>query len=123
AAKDYFGARESAIRSLEYNKNNKEATLVLSKSNKALGIAAGSDQPANPAVDRKFVGNLNTVEENIKMARDYVAVGDYNAADEKLKAALAIDPYNKAAAAEQLKVQKKIRQAWEEASKSSRQER
>ncbi|NJK91744.1 MAG: hypothetical protein HC904_07930 [Blastochloris sp.] len=54
AAKDYFGARESALKALEFSSGNKAAATVLDKSNKALGIPAGSDRPSNPSVDPKL---------------------------------------------------------------------
>ncbi|NJK91745.1 MAG: hypothetical protein HC904_07935 [Blastochloris sp.] len=63
------------------------------------------------------------MEENIKLARDFISTGNYEEADKRLKAALAIDPYNKAAAIEQKKLMTKIRKSNEIATQSSRQEK
>jgi len=121
--KDYFGAREAARRSLENNPKNAVAQGILDQTAEKLGIAPGQDKPANPAVDPKFITRLNQVEENLKKARDYAAVGDFNAAEKAYQQALAIDPYNRVAAAGLKKVYVKMNVDAEVAHRSSNQER
>jgi len=120
--KKYFEARGSAQSALKYNKNNTQAQSLLEKINQILGIKVG-DKPENPAVDPKFIGNLNKVNDHIKLAKDYVATGQFSKAEEELEQALAIDPYNKVAATEQLKLYKKMGRSKAIATSSSRQEK
>ncbi len=120
--KKYFEARGSAQSALKYNKNNTQAQSLLVKINQILGIKVG-DKPENPAVDPKFIANLNKVNDHIKLAKDYVATGQLSKAEEELEQALAIDPYNKVAALEQHKLYKKMGRSKAIATSSSRQEK
>jgi general secretion pathway protein D len=121
--KDYFGARTLAKSALQENPQNQQAVVVLEQTNKVLGIAPGQDAPQNPAIDSKFISNLNKVNNYIKSGRDFVITGQYDAARQAFQQALAIDPTNKVAANEILALQKKINLAFEAAHDSSNQER
>ncbi|MDD5261880.1 MAG: hypothetical protein PHD76_08535 [Methylacidiphilales bacterium] len=121
--KDYFGARDAASLALSENPKNAEASKIISDSNEVLGIKSGEDKPANPAIDRKFISNLNQVQDDIKSGEDLMATGQYAAAEKAFEQALAIDPYNKVAAREIQKLQDKMAAAMEIARKSSNQER
>ncbi len=121
--KDYFGARDAASLALSENPKNAEASRIISDCNETLGIKPGDDKPSNPAIDRKFISNLNKVQDNIKSGEDLMATGQYAAAEKAFEQALAIDPYNKVAAREIQKLQDKMAAAMEIARKSSNQER
>jgi general secretion pathway protein D len=121
--KDYFNARASAKAALQENTQNQQAYLLLEEINKVLGILPGQDEPANPAVDGKFIVNLNKVSDFIKAGREFEATGQYEAARQAFQQALAIDPNNKVAANEVIRLQKKIGMALEIAHESSTQER
>jgi general secretion pathway protein D len=121
-AKKYFDARNLALSALKYNKGNAQAQKVLLTSNEILGIKEDG-KPQSPAVDPKFVGNLNKIDNNIERARDFMVTGNYELAEKELEQALALDPYHKVAAEMQLKLYKKMGRSKEIAAKSSRQER
>ena len=121
-AKKYFEARDRALSALKYDKNNPKAQELLLKTNELLGIKKDG-KPQSPAVDPKFIGNLNKINSNITKARDFMLTGNYALAEEELEQALALDPYHKVAAEEQMKLYKKMGRSKGIAAKSSRQER
>jgi general secretion pathway protein D len=123
AKKDYFSARDLAKSALQSNPQNRPAAMILARVNQILGVLPGQDAPANPAIDSKFIGNLNKVSAYIQSGRDLVATGQYNDARQAFEQALAIDPDNKVAANEILALQVRIKQALENAHDSSNQER
>ncbi|MDR1191654.1 MAG: hypothetical protein LBK60_08350 [Verrucomicrobiales bacterium] len=121
--KDYFNARNLAKQALQENPQNQQAAVVLNQTSQALGILLGQDAPENPAVDVKFVDNLNKVSGYIKTGRDLKSTGQYDAARQSFQQALAIDPNNMVAAREVLALQRQINQNLEVAHDSSNQER
>lgn len=123
AAKDWYGARDSALAALGYNPESREASDIVAAVNEKLGIEGDSDSSTNPAVDRKFVKNLNALSDYIKQGQDLKATGQYDAAEESFYRALTIDPYNKAASRELSKLYRERRVISQAARKSSRQEK
>jgi general secretion pathway protein D len=122
-AKNWFSARESALAALGYNPNSQNAKNILSKANEELGIRNNDESTLNPAIDRKFVGNVNRVNELIRSSQDLMKTGQFDAAEKELGRALDIDPFNNTAAQELKKIYIKRLRAAEVARKSSIQER
>lgn len=121
--KDWFGARDAAVAAIGYDSGNRSAQDILVRANAELGIQNNQESTLNPAVDRKFVENINAVRELIKSAQDLTATGQVDAAEDALNKALQIDPYNVAAAKELKKLYLRRLKAAQVAAKSSRQER
>lgn len=121
--KKWFEARDGAIRALGFNPENAAARQILAAANRELGIKNNDESTLNPAVDRKFVDNINRVQDLIKQGQDHMTTGAFDAAENKFNQALIIDPYNKVASKELKKLYGKRRIAAEVARYSSRQER
>jgi len=123
AKKDWFGARDAATAAIGYNPDNRAAQDILAAANAELGIRDNNEASLNPAVDRKFVQNINQVRDLLQSAKDLSSTGQIDAAEKALKSAIEIDPYNNAAARELKKIYLRRLKAAEIASQSSRQER
>lgn len=121
--KKWFDVRDNAIKSIGYRENNPTARDLLAAANAELGIRNNDERSLNPAVDRKFVGNINEVSAEIDKAKDLMATGQWDAAESALSKALNIDPYNKVAALELRKIYRTRAVTAAIARKSSRQER
>ncbi|MDX6765793.1 MAG: hypothetical protein SFU85_03280 [Candidatus Methylacidiphilales bacterium] len=121
--KDWFEARDRAIASLGHKPENAQASQILEEVNERLGIRDNDESTINPAVDRKFVKNLNKVQALMKLGRDQIGTGQLDAAEKSFSDVLVIDPYNKPAAIELNKLFIKRRTVARIGRESSRQER
>lgn len=121
--KKWFDARDAALRAIGFNPENQAARQILAAANRELGIRNNDESTLNPAVDRKFVNNLNRVQELIRQGQDHMTTANYDAAERSFNQALTIDPYNRVASRELKKLYGKRRIAAEVARQSSRQER
>lgn len=122
-AKDWFGARDHAIAALGYDPESAEASRIIETVNDHLGIENNDESTLNPAVDRKFVKNINAINEAIKNGQDLKATGQFDAAEKSFNRALMIDPYNKAAARELSKLYRERKTIASIARHTSRQEK
>jgi general secretion pathway protein D len=121
--KDWFGARDAALAALGYSPENPEASAILATVNDRLGIENNDESTMNPAVDRKFVNNLNKMNELIEEGKNLKATGQFKEAEKAFNQALIIDPYNKVAAKELSKLYRERRVISEIARRSSKQEK
>lgn len=122
-AKDWFGARDHAVAALGYDPESTEASRIIETVNDHLGIENNDESTLNPAVDRKFVKNINAINEAIKNGQDLKATGQFDAAEKSFNRALMIDPYNKAAARELSKLYRERKTIASVARHTSRQEK
>jgi len=121
--KDWFGARDSAVAALGYDPESTEASRIIEIANGHLGIEGNDESTINPAVDRKFVKNINTINESLEKGRNLKATGQFDASEKAFNRVLMIDPYNKAAAQELGKLYRERRIIASVARRSSRQEK
>lgn len=121
--KDWFGARDHAIAALGYDPESTEASRIIETVNAQLGMENNDESTLNPAVDRKFVKNINTINDAIKNGQDLRATGQFDAAEKSFNRALMIDPYNKAAARELSKLYRERKTIASIARHTSRQEK
>jgi general secretion pathway protein D len=119
--KKWYEARDLANQVLKVDPNNVRARAVIAKTDSILGIPAGKDKPESPAVDRKLVERLTTVEDNLKLAKDCMGTGQLDAAEAALLGVLKVDPYHKVASQMLKTVYEKKRRAAEIAHDSDRQ--
>lgn len=98
--REWLVARDQARKSLENNPNNQSAKRLLEEVTKMVGGSMTNPDQINPAVDQKFITNINRVQELIKLGQDQAGTGQFDKAEESLQQALAIDRSNNVAANE-----------------------
>lgn len=98
--KEWLVARDQARMSLENNPDNQQAKRLLEEVTKMVGGSMKNPDQINPAIDQKFVTNINRVQELIKLGQDQAGTGQFDKAEESFQQALAIDRSNNVAANE-----------------------
>jgi general secretion pathway protein D len=82
---------------LKYNPRNPEANKRMAAVQRALANPNDTSILGNPAVNPKFVGQVNKVQELFAQAEQFRRTGQWDQATERLREILAIDKYNIAA--------------------------
>ncbi|MFQ3670017.1 MAG: hypothetical protein SNJ84_01010 [Verrucomicrobiia bacterium] len=122
-ARNYLLAQQMAREVLGFEPKNPNALRLLEDANGAMGLPIDNPDARNPAIDEKFIGNVNRVEDLLKLGRDLVGTGQYGQAERTFEQVLAIDPDNVAAARELQNVRRRMGAAAEVARRVSQQEK
>ena len=99
-AKEFLVSRDKARKALDNNPDNKAAQRLYAEVNKMVGGSPKNPSQLNPAIDQKFITNINRVQELIKLGQDQMGTGQFDKAESSFQQALAIDRGNRVAAGE-----------------------
>ncbi|MEM9444154.1 MAG: hypothetical protein AAGA18_02265 [Verrucomicrobiota bacterium] len=94
--KNWFKAIELGKEIVSLDPDQVSVYEIIDDAERILGLEDG--KIINPAVDERFVRNLNEVSDLIKRGNDLVSTGQYDEAEKLFNKVIFIDPYNKVAA-------------------------
>ncbi len=122
-ARNYLVAQQLAREVLGFEPRNPNGLRLLEEANAAMGLPIDKPDARNPAIDERFITNVNRVTDLLKLGRDQAGTGQFEKAERTFEQVLAIDPDNVAAARELQAVRRKMGAASELARKVSQQDK
>lgn len=87
-------ARDWALRSLQHDPGNREATGVLEKAGDLLRRGAVAGQEVNPALSNSFFERLQGVQNGLAEAKQLRETGQLDRAESRYEEVLRLDPFN-----------------------------